>query len=271
MKKLSILFAVLLVLGFTVPALADVNVFATVDKDKLIFVDQVVLIFKDICVDVEVDLTLYQAAEADSNVNQSNVANIVRGHANPEVRDENFRSAEILSSINSNSGIVGVNQDAGNFNNQGNIASIAATVGDVTAATPQYGYADAEASASQYNFENAEITVEGYPVYTSVQKYDLIQGSILGNSGIVGVNQSVGNLNNQLNQVVMSVGDGVAVAMAEADLGQYNALNLVAEIGTYRTDTITGSINNNTGIVGVNQSSGNMNNQANIVSIAATR
>jgi len=36
-------------------------------------------------------------------------------------------------------------------------------------------------------------------------------------------------------------------------------------------DAITGSVNGNCGIVGVNQSAGNLNNQANIVSISYSR
>ena len=41
-------------------------------------------------------------------------------------------------------------------------------------------------------------------------------------------------------------------------------VNKLAQIG----GTGTGSFNNNTGVIGVNQSSGNMANQANIVSLA---
>ncbi len=272
MKKLSILFAALLVLGMTMPALADVEVYADIDKDKDIYVNQYVDIDKDININVTVDVDLKQAVEADSIANQSNVGNVVRGRSplgdieDQEVPDFNYRTAIITGSINYNKGIVGVNQDAGNFNNQGNIVGIAVMVGDAL----QPGYANAQVSASQQNVFNAVSAVEGYPTFSPV-KIDLITGSIYKNSGIIGVNQSVGNLNNQLNQVALAVGDGVAVAMSEADLGQLNAYSIVREIGTLKSDTITGSINENSGIVGVNQSAGNMNNQANIVSISATR
>jgi len=40
-------------------------------------------------------------------------------------------------------------------------------------------------------------------------------------------------------------------------------------VGINKTATIDGSISNNTGIIGVNQASGNMANQANNVSAAA--
>src|SRR5512137_1967923 len=101
MKKLSItLFAALLVLGMTIPALAEVNVFATVYKEKDIFVTVDVDIFKDVKFDVTVDVDLFQGAEADSIANQAHFENIVVGLRDEEVADKNFRSAVITNSIN---------------------------------------------------------------------------------------------------------------------------------------------------------------------------
>jgi hypothetical protein len=81
---------------------------------------------------------------------------------------------------------------------------------------------------------------------------------------------------------VSLVGPGEGgVALSEADLGQVNRLNQAREsdsvasstidplFGINKTATIRGSITGNTGIVGVNQASGNMANQANGVSAAA--
>jgi hypothetical protein len=71
------------------------------------------------------------------------------------------------------------------------------------------------------------------------------------------------------------------VAIAEADLGQFNTLNHVGEsntvnasgaigtVGIHKNATVTGSLNGDIGIFGVNQTVGNNGNQANIVSIAA--
>jgi hypothetical protein len=108
-----------------------------------------------------------------------------------------------------------------------------------------------------------------------------IINSIIDNLGIVGVNQTAGNINNQLNvATVAACLDGV-MAIAEADLGQLNAYNTVAEpdpklldfcsgaeCGTNKNVLISGSVNGNIGIVGVNQTSGNMANQANIANMA---
>jgi len=65
------------------------------------------------------------------------------------------------------------------------------------------------------------------------------------------------------------VGIGSQVALAESVLGQVNTGNTVLEVETLKVDRIAESINNNTGIGGVNQSSGNMNNQASAVSFSA--
>ena len=270
MRKLSILFGLVLVLGMTIPAMADVFVYGDIYKEKDIYVYEEVNIYKNIYIDVTVDVDLVKAAEADSLVNQLSDSNVVVGveGIDPEkpVADKNFRTAIIADSINGNIGIVGVNQDAGNFNNQANVVSIAVAI-EEAAVLP--AFANAQASAQQTNIFNY-VEAEEFLGPLPGQKYDLINGSINGNIGIVGVNQSVGNMNNQLNQVALAVADNAWVALAEADLGQFNAFNWVREVGTVKSDTITGSINGNIGIVGVNQSAGNMNNQANVVSIAAT-
>ena len=91
------------------------------------------------------------------------------------------------------------------------------------------------------------------------------------------VNQATGNMYNQANSLAMAVGfgDGGA-ALASSELGQVNTENVVFESGEEGAENpiinkfveISGSVNGNSGIVGVNQGSGNMGNQANVVSFA---
>jgi len=117
-----------------------------------------------------------------------------------------------------------------------------------------------------------------------------IDNSFNGNTGLTYGNQSAGNANNQLNQLTLAfslAGDG-GVALSDAELGQANANNFVGEstqaggegsgdadgpsseaFGVNKTALISGSINNNVGITGVNQSVGNFANQANIVTVSA--
>jgi hypothetical protein len=273
MNKLLILAAALLILALAVPAMATVIVTGDIYKDKYIIVDENVVIDKDIYIVVHVDVAPVKAAEADSLVNQDNTDNTVAGIGNLQngLLDYNYRTAVIDGSIKDNIGIVQVNQDAGNMNNQANVTSAAVAIQTTDEELP--ALANSQASAEQFNSNNSETAFEASftddnPPLPNYTKVDWITNSINRNLGIVGVNQSVGNMNNQANQVAIAIADGAIVALAEADLGQFNSFNSVIEFGTVKTDYIYNSINSNHGIVGVNQSAGNMNNQANIVSIS---
>ena len=255
MKKLLIVsLGLLLCLGFALPAAADVDVFATITKDKDITVTENVIIDKDIDITVVVVSAPVGAAEADAILNQETSAITI---GNEEVADdENHRTSTITGSMIANTGIVGVNQDSGTGNNQGNVTAVALT--DVEA------FANSQASADQVTDRNSVFAEDS-------SKEDLLRDSISGNFGIVGANQSTGNMNNQGNEVAVAASlleNGVLVALAEADLGQVSTNNLVDEVSTDKLDRILNSINGNHGIVGFNQTSGNMNNQANVVSIS---
>jgi len=284
MKKfLGITLGLAISVALAMPASAFVFVFGDVDKYKDIDITEWVVINKTVIITVDVAADLNSAAEALAVANQENVLNTVNGY-NPELADpgvvfepnpeaggyaySNFRANTILESIKSNIGITGVNQDSGNFNNQGNNFAVA-----VTDTVPTF--ANSESSASQVNAGNQVYVHELLATVETLipQKTDDITNSVINNKGITSVNQSVGNMNNQLNSVALAVGlappgEGVMVAMAEADLGQFNAFNTVVEINTIKQDSISGSINTNHGITSVNQSAGNMNNQASIVSLS---
>jgi hypothetical protein len=119
---------------------------------------------------------------------------------------------------------------------------------------------------------------DGFPDY--VNQYisvfgnlseDRIDNAFSAASGIVGINQSAGSMNNQDNAVALALGDFAVFALGEIDLGQTNTWNLVDVIDLIRTDTITGaSFDNFDGIAMVNQSAGSLNNQANLIDIAVS-
>jgi len=266
MKKTLLIAMALLLLGATW-ALADVSDTGTVDKTKTVRVVEKVSITTDVDVSVTVTALANQGAEADSLLNQSNTTNNVNRHYDLGQYDYDnvYRKATIGGSINSNTGIVNVNQETGNSINQANLVEAAVAW---TGAEDVTGFANSQASMEQINTANY---VEAYEDYEAgPQKTDLIGGSINNNTGVVNVNQSVGNMNNQANQIVIAVASEALVALAEADLGQTNARNTVIETGTVRLDSIQDSINGNCGVVNVNQSAGNMNNQANVISISAS-
>jgi hypothetical protein len=283
------------------PASADVNVTATILKTKDITVTEKITINKTIDIFVASIITPDAAAEAQALMNVTNDGHTVNGPVDsvnhPDVPatfdnqgdETNFKlslSALMSGSGNTNTGVWGFNQDVGNMTNQGNVVSVAG-ITDL----PSFADAQAEADQSDTNnsvtdLEHAHVTVldtQGNPVevsadnvsqFTSGQyianKSATIQDSINTNTGVFNVNQNAGNMNNQTNGVAAAVGEGAQVAMSEAALGQENSGNKVFEIETVKRDLITGSVNGNTGIVNVNQSVGNMNNQGNVVSLAAT-
>jgi hypothetical protein len=105
------------------------------------------------------------------------------------------------------------------------------------------------------------------------------------NAGILSVNQAAGNMNNQGNVVSAALdverdpsdpgdpgapgGSGFAESQAAAE--QDNTDNDVDTINLlFRDDSIIDSYNSNTGIVHANQAAGNMNNQANVLSVAVS-
>jgi hypothetical protein len=275
MKKLiTILFGVLLVLGMSVPAMATVLVWGTVSLDKEITVNETVKINKTITIDVDIDDLLSKAAEANSTINQDNLFNWACENCAEKV-------ASITTSINGNVGVTNVNQATGNMNNQGNVVSVAVDVFPPQPEPPGQGEDPPETAGG---LAHAQTAVNQNMGFNEIVTFDLlfrnafITDSINNNKGIVGVNQSAGNINNQLNVVTAAVCLDGLVALAEADLGQINTdLGLdpclsqsVFEFNTNKNATVTNSVNGNTGIVGVNQTVGNMAQQANIATVAAS-
>ena len=96
----------------------------------------------------------------------------------------------------------------------------------------------------------------------------VISGSINHNVGVTNVNQAAGQMNNQANATALAVCLDGAVALSETDLGQYSLGNQVYETFTLKTASILGSINENQGVTFVNQTSGNMANQGNALSLS---
>jgi hypothetical protein len=253
------------------PAMADVNVDIHYDKTKQINVREDIQIFKSIAIIVNVVSEPDRAAEAEALINQTNEYNTACENC-AEKRDI------ITNSGNNNDGVVDTNQAAGNMNNQGNAVSISVDDSEVPPDVPgtsekeNDSYAQAQAAAEQTNWLNIQDATN------LLEKSAEITDSFNLNNGVVHANQSAGNMNNQANALAMAVGFGEGgVTIAEADLGQLNTVQNVWESGAEKGDvdgfvnkfvTIDSSVNGNAGVVGVNQSAGNMANQANVVSFA---
>jgi hypothetical protein len=190
------------------------------------------------------------------------------------------------SVFNDFSGIISINQSPGNVNNQGNAVSTAfADCGDA--------FLHAQASVQKINGELLSI---GNDMITSVgdvsvgsdmsilpitigegnqveaeftPRSDLITNCLIGVHGVVGINQSAGNVNNQNNAVAMAVSDKAVACLAESDLLMISGGNEVEEKAVTKYDTLEGAIfsgSGSSGIVGINQATGNICNQANVIS-----
>ena len=230
-------------------------------------------------------------------------ASAIAAQVNTDNRDCG-NCAEKLDVLNgssdNNTGLTSINQSAGNMNNQGTLVSVAVDVdtdpGGTSGGTGSTGdpsggggFAHAQAEATQVNGAldvGREGTTVGGTYYAGndVEAVDLtfrnalIDNSVNNNKGVSYVNQATGNNTNQLNELAVAFSErNTGVAIAEADLGQFNTGNHVGEgataatapIGITKNATVTASLNGNTGIFGVNQSVGNNGNQANTVSVAA--
>lgn len=124
--------------------------------------------------------------------------------------------------------------------------------------------AESEALVNQQNENNREFNFSN----TSISV------GIVGGSGIVGVNQASGNMNNQANAVSVAVDpsdnnddpfDPGSFGHSQAASDQKNEDNKVVNFKPVSAALLGVSGN---GIVSANQASGSMNNQANAVSVA---
>jgi hypothetical protein len=286
----------LVLLAHSLPASADVDVTATINKTKDITVTEFITIFKTVFIDVDIAVAYRSAAEADAIVNQTSTDNTVTHtvlQLDPSVDPEDITNfgirltASITDSINDNTGIVNVNQDVGNMSNQGNQLALAvATPANTGAVRFQKVLLNSQSEADQRNERNSVFESEQPDPRTDLftgpnNQSAEIDGSINGNTGVVNVNQNAGNMNNQANSEALAVAiDLAGVALSEAALGQVNMANNggpggdntestgVLEAGVTKLASITDSLNGNTGVGGVNQAAGNMANQANIFSLS---
>jgi len=298
-KLLAPSLALLLITAFVMPASAFVVVFGEIDKEKNIYVDQDVLITKYFDVTVTVESVGTFAAEADALVNQDNGGNFACENCAEKV------SLIDLSVLN-NIGITNANQATGNMNNQSNVVALAVDVQRPPGPPPPpvpptqagEGFSNSQSHVAQmtgffalpcgepttfYIYDSTftvlidTIEVPGIRLIAApntvdslaiLQRDATITASVDNNVGITNVNQAAGQMANQANVSSIAACLDGSVSLAEADLGQATALSFVYESETLKTAWIGNSVNLNTGVTFVNQSSGNMANQANNLSLA---
>lgn len=113
---------------------------------------------------------------------------------------------------------------------------------------------------------NQTIVEGGSPLETT------ITGSFNDNRGVFGVNQSAGNSNSQANVRVLALADRNARTLQATDIDTAMVLegNTLVARGPRRA-SISDSFNDSVGILGVNQASGSLNQQVNVLALAFGR
>jgi hypothetical protein len=164
--------------------------------------------------------------------------------------------AVVRDSFQNNRGIIGANQNTGNLNNQANVQVIAHVSGGPTIRL-------GEATVEQRLVNNTIVT-------SGAARKDLIENSFGGTVGIIGINQSAGNLNNQANVVVFMLGKGSGfVALEDSSLGKVNTGNkLIPGPAGPKSDVITGSFAGFRGLAQVSQSAGDLNQVSNTMHVS---
>lgn len=184
--------------------------------------------------------------------------------AGNRVEEQNIRRRTLFeNSGRDNLGIVNINQDAGNLNNQANVTAVAILQGGGHSGSVVLGLDIAPAAART---GNTVITSGGH-------RENLIVNSFGGTVGLVNANQSVGNLNSQANLVVLSLGALAApefTRLGESALGDVAARNNVVREGPggTRIDVVADSFEGYRGVALVGQVSGDLNVVRNIATIS---
>jgi len=308
MKKILVSsLALLFITALAMPASAFVLVFGEIDKDKNIYVDQNVEVEKYFTIDVTVGPVVGTfAAEADAVVNQDNFGNSACENCAEKVATIDLSVLSNVGVTNVNQAVGNMNNQ-GNVVAVGVDFQGPPSDGGGPPAAEGDGFANSQAMTSQvtglalYPVSGTDqgrlilsppgyaqlidedgnvvttITWPGIGVWPAPNTINsagilfrdaVIQSSVNENLGITNVNQAAGQMNNQANVSAIAACLNGAVAIAEADLGQATALSYVYESDTNKTASITSSVLLNKGVTFVNQTSGNMANQANNLSLA---
>jgi hypothetical protein len=289
MKKQLLASAAMLLgaVGFATPSVADVDVTGTWTKTLDITVVERITKVKIVTITVNsgvlegltgaqalavhnqriqnnsLDWRNTDALTASDPFNQSKVPGLATaplGGAPPANLPAHINAIIRNGSFSENIGVVMWNQDVGNNVNQANALTVAVV--------QNAAFAEATNGNAQYIVGNTAVVIGFFPFGTRAAS---IQGSVNDNIGVVMLNQNAGYASNQYNSTTLAIGlQGAAVAMADADLGQWNQRNTSIDLSTVRLGTIAGSINGNTGITLVNQNTGNYNNQATMISFSGS-
>lgn len=248
MKKATLIFFIVLLLS----QMLSFSVFADGLGSETVTTN--VEITKDIEIGVSQIASVGQSAETSNTGSVDNKGN--------EITEIDVDSSATIwgSSFNGVDGIISINQAPGSMNNQGNSVSISFAADGADSLLRSASSFNQSSSGNTLNAEGAE----GFTRSNTIKA-----NAFNGLSGVIGVNQSAGNLNSQNNITCISTGGNPVVSLSPADLGMISGQNTVFEAGVSKIDTINSfAFEGVSGIVSINQSSGSMNNQVNMINIS---
>jgi len=291
MKKVLAVLSIAALVALAVPALADYpgNTTRPLDEHCDVSLDGQVTFTKkvtinqyrddDACTITRAYLDPKARADAEAVKNDLNYNNYM------EVGASDFTD-NMNGSFSNFTGIGQSNQAAGQMNNQGNVVAVG-----FVSSNDAYSSALAAVGVSNQNNEfSANHRKDGFGGYMdwwtpdcSLTQTDNMNNSFNCFTGIGQSNQSAGSMNNQNNAVAVAAGvdeaghggwcgfsgGGSMVAMAGSELAMTNSCNTFKLDKATFTNNMNGSFNSFVGIGQSNQSAGNMNNQCNVVSVAA--
>lgn len=164
----------------------------------------------------------------------------------------------LQDSCNDNSGLLNINQASGSLNSQSNTAIITFQ--------PEGDILDSGSHHKGVNAGN-KLKIAGIS-----SRESLISGSFSNANGVFMVNQSPGNLNQQSNVFVLSIGKPVALGEKELSMiSSDNAVEYDKDANIGRKDTLMNSFTNSSGIGMITQSSGDLNTISNTLGISISR
>lgn len=206
---------------------------------------------------------IVDATAGDAEVNVDAVQSLV---GNTVTQQGGDLSVDFTNSGNFLRGVLSVNQEAGNMNQQANIRAIAVVDGG-----GGLGMVTLDINTVQELRGNTLTLTDPGPSDVT------IDGSFNNGAGIVGINQSAGNLNQQLNVVAIGIGLNIgpdAIQMGDAQLGQIgtdadNAKTLNGPEGTGQ-NKLADSFNDFTGIAQISQVTGDMNRVTQVIGVSVT-
>lgn len=153
--------------------------------------------------------------------------------------------SSISQSFQGDLGVINANQSSGHLNTQANVRAFA------------FGRAGSGAALS-ITPRRSDTTI----VATGGARRTRLVDSFQGSAGLVGVNQSAGNLNQQVNAVALAIGldvEGVSPVLGDAELSAIGGAGRRTGERGPRADVIDGSFGGFGGVAQVSQSSGDGN------------